>query len=445
MATGSPDPARPPRRTPSHPPSAGPRGGFRLRLALLIATIFSLCGGLLLLSQYLITAGLLDKEVRQVSVGDTAGSSGEPTSTGTATAGAGATPWRPCPSDTITAAPSTTPGAAAPGGVDCVSGSDAMTGASGGLGLARQLRDNVLAGSLTWLVGLIALFGLVSAALAWWLAGRSLRRIREVTAIATSVSERDLSQRLNLPGPRDEIKELGDTFDAMLTRLERSFAAQERFIANASHELRTPLAAGRTALEAPLAQGLFPAEVEPSVRRSLAANQRSSELISSLLELAKSRSGEPLSVDRVDLSQLVAGRLEAYAPAAAQRRLSLHSELGAARVDADPMLMSQAVDNLVGNAIRHTPSGGEVWLRTSAATGTATFLISNTGADLTPGEADQLVEPFHRGGASRIAGTSGHGLGLAIVSSIVDEHHGSLRLTPRARGGLTVSMQLPTA
>jgi len=301
------------------------------------------------------------------------------------------------------------------------------------------LSDEVRGGLMTWSVVVLVVFAGVAAAIAFWLAQRSLSRIREVTATARDISERDLARRLDLPGPDDEVKELGDTIDGMLDRLQSAFAAQDRFVANASHELRTPLTTTRTALEIPLAQGTVPAELEPTLRRALRATEQSERLITALLALARSGTApeHPEPLDLADVVSAELAEIDAHG-------LEVHADLAPVSVDGDPLLLPRALRNLLENAVLHNTSGGSVWVRTRREGGDAVVEVENTGARLAPATVRLLTEPFYRGDASRTAaGPDGTGLGLAIVDSIADMHRGSLRLAPRDGGGLVAMLRLP--
>ena len=308
---------------------------------------------------------------------------------------------------------------------------------------SRFLVDVVSSGLLFWSVIVLLAFTGGAAALAYWLAKRSLGRIAEVTSAAQNISEHALDRRLGLPGPDDEIKELGDTFDGMLDRLQLAFAAQDRFVANASHELRTPLTVMRTALEIPLEQGDVPKRLEPALRRALRATGQSERLISALLVLARSRT-ELTGSDRIDLAAVVSDQLDELADAAALRGIHVTRELAETSVVGEPALVERAVRNLLDNAIRHNVDDGELAVTLRVDDGLAVLEVANTGATLTRAGAAMLAEPFHRGDHSRLEGDrDGVGLGLAIVTSIAGAHGGGLDLEPREGGGLIATLALP--
>jgi signal transduction histidine kinase len=310
---------------------------------------------------------------------------------------------------------------------------------------SKFIVDVVSSGLLFWSVVVLLVFGAAAAALAYWLAKRSLGRIAEVTTAARNISEHALDRRLALPGPDDEIKELGDTFDGMLDRLQLAFAAQDRFVANASHELRTPLTVTRTALEIPLEQGDVPKRLEPALRRALRATGQSERLISALLVLARSRT-ELTGSDRIDLEAVVDDQLKELADAAALRGLTVTRELADAAVVGEPALVERAVRNLLDNAIRHNVEDGDLSVTLRVDDGLAVLEVANSGASLTRAGAAMLAEPFHRGDHSRLGGDrDGVGLGLAIVTSIAGAHGGGLDLEPREGGGLVATFALPLA
>nr|WP_237535811.1 HAMP domain-containing sensor histidine kinase [Streptomyces sp. SID3343] len=288
---------------------------------------------------------------------------------------------------------------------------------------------------------------LVSAGLGWWTAGRSVARLRRLTAAARRISEQNLHDRFALVGPADEIKELGDTFDAMLERLERSFAANRRFAANASHELRTPLALQRTSLEIPLAEGRVPDDLRPSIERSLRATARSELLVDSLLLLAKGQQG-PQRYQPADLAELADEAVESYRTPATAAGIVVTCDLDRAPTSGDPVLLGQVAANLVQNAVRHnTPDSdgrGRLRIGTARVRGGAELRVDNSGPVLDPAEVDALFEPFHRGTAARLAtGLPGSGLGLSIVRAVVESHGGAVHAEARSEGGLSVTVRLP--
>ena len=286
----------------------------------------------------------------------------------------------------------------------------------------------------------LLLFGLVGG---WLLAGRMLApltRISDATRTATSGS---LSHRIRLPGRGDEFRELADAFDAMLARLEAHVAEQQRFAANASHELRTPLAITQTLLDV--------ARKDPSrdngalVDRLHAVNTRAIDLTEALLLLSRAE-GQSLTREHVDLSLLAEESIETLLSLAETRGIAIETSGDVAPTVGSHALLLQLSTNLVHNAIVHNlPDDGTVWITTSVGPESVVLTVENTGAKLTREVVCTLAEPFQRGTQRIRTDHAGVGLGLAIVESITRAHHGTLALTPRAAGGLCVTVRLPAA
>ncbi|GAA1718118.1 ATP-binding protein [Fodinicola feengrottensis] len=279
---------------------------------------------------------------------------------------------------------------------------------------------------------------ILSLVMIWWLSGRVLRPVHEISALARRLSSQSLHERIEMGGPKDELTELADTFDAMLERLERSFESQRRFVANASHELRTPVAVQRTAIQVGLADPT-PRQLVKTRESLLEANRRIEHLLDSLLVLARSDRGldhrEP-----VDLTKAVDRRISVHTAAAAARGVEIEASLDDCWVAGDPALLDQLVDNLVGNAIRHNVDGGHVAIRTSQDDG---LVVSNSGPNVPDELVGRLFQPFQRGDGRTIA--AGSGLGLSIVESIAHAHDGTVQASPRPTGGLDVTVSLPAA
>jgi signal transduction histidine kinase len=256
-----------------------------------------------------------------------------------------------------------------------------------------------------------------------------------------------LYARINLQGPKDELKQLADTFDAMLGRLERAFTSQRRFVANASHELRTPLATERVLIDEALANWPASPDELRMILEQLRTNSEDTErVIDALLVLARSERGiEHWS--SVDFTSLVASAVDQSAAEAAAAGVTVSSNLQPAVVSGDPSLLECLAGNLVENAIRHNATGGtaavSVYLRNKSQD--AVLEVENTGPVLDPGSIGGLVEPFRRGGPDRASNDGGVGLGLSIVNAVVTAHHGTMTLTARHEGGLLVRVQLPVA
>jgi signal transduction histidine kinase len=281
-------------------------------------------------------------------------------------------------------------------------------------------------------------------ALGWLIAGRMLQPLHRITETARRIAEapaadRGLHERIALTGPRDEIKELADTFDVMLARLDRSFDGQRRFIASASHELRTPLTLNRTLLEVALTREDASEEVRHLGTTLLAINERHGRLIDGLLLLAQSERevDERSYVDLADIVEHVA------VPAAG---LKMVTEPNEATVAGNPVLLERLVQNLVENGVRHNrPADGWICVRTQASPdGWVHLEVSNSGPVVPRYEVPGLFEPFRRYGTERLHGP-GAGLGLSIVRAVARAHGGDVRAVARDEGGLIVTVTLPRA
>jgi signal transduction histidine kinase len=307
--------------------------------------------------------------------------------------------------------------------------------------LAKQIQADFREQTLDSLVrrGALALGGVAVAGvwLGWLAAGRTLRPIKQITATARRVADRSLHERIALGGPRDELRELADTFDDMLERLDHSFDGQRRFVANASHELRTPLAINRTLLEVAMGRPDSPPELRKLGETLLEVNARHERLIDGLLTIARS---EQAVVDPVpvDLAEVAANVLDQTpAPGVAIRR-----DLQAARTTGDPVLLERLTQNLVDNAVRYNAAGGWVHLACAPAGTHVRLRVVNTGPVVRADEVAELFEPFRRL-TDRVGSARGTGLGLSIVRSVARAHGGEVRATPREGGGLVVEIALP--
>ena len=290
----------------------------------------------------------------------------------------------------------------------------------------------------------LAILAIIGVGVGWAVAGRMLRPLTHINAAVHAATQGDLSQRIGLSGPRDEISELATNFDTMLEQLERSFAASKRFASNASHELRTPLATSRAMLEVALAQ-----HTDQSVHKVLSRlqimNERSIEITTALLELARIDAVN-VATQSIDLPEIVGQVSSFYQSEAAARGVRMQSSLEPASVSGDPVLIRQLVSNLVQNAIMHNlPQSGELLIETSTnAQSQAILHVCNTGAVLEPSVVQNLTEPFYRvAGRTSSSGSTGHGLGLSIVAAIVERHRGTIDLVAAPTGGLNVLVSLP--
>ncbi len=292
-------------------------------------------------------------------------------------------------------------------------------------------------------VGALLLLAVVSGTVGWVLAGRMLRPLSSMNAAAKRAASGDLSQRLALSGPRDEIHDLADTFDTMLASLERSFSVHRRFAANASHELRTPLATTQTMIDVVLSDPDASAEdLRRVLTRVLETNRANRETIDALLDLADAQSGR-LAHEDVDMEATVRDALGIIAPEVAEHDLHVSTHLLPARVPGDPVLLRQSVSNLLRNAARYNTEGGRITVDMTRLNDGLRLTIRNDGPLVAAESVESLREPFVRGeGRGRTRG-SGHGLGLAIVTAVATAHGGSLRLSANPAGGLTAVLELP--
>jgi signal transduction histidine kinase len=303
---------------------------------------------------------------------------------------------------------------------------------AGALAQASTTLHHLLAYSLVSLAGVT----LVAAVAGWVVAGRILRPVHRLTAAARAASEQNLSQRIALQGPRDELRELADTFDGMLERLDRAFASQRQFIANASHELRTPLTVMRTAIDVVLAKP-EPAREElvsmaTEVRQAVDHAER---LIEALLILARTDQTRMLT-DPLDLAVIAEDALEARTPDG----VTMTAALDQAPVTGDGVLLERLVANLLDNAERYNVAGGTVSVSTTAHEATSVLRVVNTGAVIPADMMERLFLPFTR--LDDRVGHVGFGLGLALVSSIAAVHGGTVHATAVPTGGLDISVCL---
>ena len=285
----------------------------------------------------------------------------------------------------------------------------------------------------------------VSMLLEWLIAGRVLRPLRQITTTTRGISATNLDRRLRLDGPNDELKELSDTIDALLDRLQTSFESQRRFVANASHELRTPLARLKTVLQVALAD---PDATLSSLRlaqqRALDAEQQLEQLIDALLALAR---GEQVVEHRepLDLATATERVLQTRAREIEHRRLRSDLTLDHAWTRANPQLIERLVSNLLDNAIAHNTPGGWFQVITTTLSGSALLTLANSGGQISPTDLQRIQQPFQRLTTDRTGHGDGHGLGLSIVAAIVNAHDGALKLEALPEGGLRVSVKLASS
>jgi signal transduction histidine kinase len=305
-------------------------------------------------------------------------------------------------------------------------------------------RGDILS-SLRWasLIGLGVLV-IVSAGLGWLVSERAVRPVRSITEAARRASELQLGQRLALTGPDDEFKQLADTFDVMLERLEAAFTSQRRFVANAAHELRTPLTTMRTAIEVTLSKPTrTPDQLEAMAAQVKRSVERAEATVEALLTLATSELG-PTTEEAIDLATAAEDALDAINPTIDQRRISVDATLEAALTRGDRVLLERMIANLVENAVRHNNPGGWIGIRTIQQADSAVFEITNTGPTVPAEQIPTLFEPFARA-TQRLNSSDGVGLGLSIASAIARAHNATIAARPRPGGGLDMSVTIPTS
>lgn len=287
----------------------------------------------------------------------------------------------------------------------------------------------------------LAIVAAASVWLAWAMAGRVLRPLSRITDAVRDMSAHNLHQRLAYDGPSDELKELADTFDALLDRLEVAFRSQRRFISNASHELRTPLARLKTLVQVAIADPEADAEsLRTAHERVLVSEQQLEQLIDALLTLA---AGEqtPARREPIVLHQIARSTLAAHRHEIERRHLHVDAVLDSAPATGDPRLVERLFENLIDNAIRHNERSGWIEVSTSAGDDGALIAVANGGPMIGAEEAERLAQPFQRD--ERTRHDRGHGLGLSIVHAIATAHGATVTITSRADGGLTVEVRFP--
>ncbi|WP_373320481.1 sensor histidine kinase [Virgisporangium aurantiacum] len=327
-----------------------------------------------------------------------------------------------------------------------------LTGAAAAEWVARQEAE-IHAAATTSLVaqGSIALLvvGAAATASGWLVAGRVLGPLHRVTATARRIAaapptDGSLRHRIDLDGPDDEVKELADTFDGMVERLDHAFDGQRRFVANASHELRTPLTLNRAVVELAMHRRTASPDVIRLGESLLQINARHERLITGLLLLARSghEIAERSPVDVADVVSHVVTQAKAEADAADVR---IEAEPGPAPTRGDPLLLERLVHNLVENGVRHNTGDGTGWVRVTSRTvsGTVQIVVGNSGPNVPPYEIPTLFEPFRRLRPDRVVADTGTGLGLSIVRSVARAHGGHVSAVPGPGGGLVVTVTLP--
>jgi signal transduction histidine kinase len=307
--------------------------------------------------------------------------------------------------------------------------------------LRRDAQDRVLeAGSIAFVCVVVA-----TALLAWTITGRVLQPLRDVKATAQRLSAESLGERIDHRGPRDEVAELADTFDAMLDRLQAAFASQRHFVANASHELRTPLSVIRTELDVTLSDpNADVAELRRMAEVVRTATLRAGQLVEGLLLLARTDAQGVGFTEPVDLAAVVASAWRAVRSEAERRHITASFLGDATPAVGDPALLERVAGNLLENAVRHNVDGGWIEVRLDREPAISSLRVDSSGTPVDPDRVPDLFEPFRRGVPDRTA-QSGTGLGLSIVRAVVLAHRGQVSADPVPGGGLTVTVRLPSA
>ncbi len=304
---------------------------------------------------------------------------------------------------------------------------------------AQGQRDLTLSHLLQYSLITLGVVIALAAVLGWIASGRALRPVHQITAAARDASERNLSARVALTGPRDELRELAETFDEMLSRLQSAFEGQQRFIANASHELRTPLAVMRATADVVLSNPHSTTGELRAMGEEIRAEVNQAErLIGALLLLARNERGLTVH-DEVDLATAAEDVLDAIS----LDGLSLEKQLEPAGISGDPLLIERLIANLIDNAVRYNVAGGSIWISTGCGADGSQVTVANTGPVINPADTGRIFQPFQR--LSDRTSQDGSGLGLAIVASIAAIHDGALAARPRTGGGLSVAVTFPAA
>lgn len=298
----------------------------------------------------------------------------------------------------------------------------------------RAYRALVTGSMLVWSIVATGIVGLVGLVVGWLVAKRALAPLLTVTEAARRLSDSTLHRRISMDGPSDEIKDLADTFDSMLERLDRAFDGQRRFVANASHELKTPLAIDRALLQVSLSDPALPAELRPVRDELLASNARQVGLIEGLLTLAHTER---------ELSERAALDLARLAGEALGEHAGVETELRPAPVMGDAVLLERVIVNLVDNAVKYNDARASVRVTTGSDGAGAFVVVANTGPLIALSQVPQLFEPFRRLDGDRTGSAAGAGLGLSIVRAVARAHGGTAEAVPREGGGLIVTVRIP--
>jgi signal transduction histidine kinase len=291
----------------------------------------------------------------------------------------------------------------------------------------------------------LAIMAIISGALGWVVAGRVLAPLRTMTAATQQMSEANLHERLAMTGPPDELRQLADTIDGLLGRLEGAFDAQRRFVANASHELRTPLTTVRALLEMVLSDPRATVRTfRTTCQQVLEESEQQEQLIDALLALAQGQRGIDAR-ERIDLAAIARDVAGAHEGEAAARGVHLDASLETAPIAGDRRLVERLVSNLVDNALRYNQPGGTARVVVGGGAGEVELAVANTGPEVPAEEVDRLLQPFQRLAGDRVGHREGLGLGLSIVAAIANAHDARLDVRPGAQGGLDITVRFASA
>jgi signal transduction histidine kinase len=387
-----------------------PRLTVRARLTLLYTGLFAVCGAIVVAVSYTLVAQLGTPDQGQ-----------QPSSPGGV------------PVSLVTQCRSEQPGSRP--NKDIIAGCISYLQQLGAQAQRNLTLSHLLQYSLITLAVVIAL----AAILGWIFSGRALRPVHQITAAARAASEHNLSARVALTGPRDELRELAETFNEMLGRLQAAFEGQQRFIANASHELRTPLAVMGATVDVVLDNpGSTVGELRAMADEIRTAVDHAEHLISALLLLARNERGLTVR-EATDLATAAEDVLDT----ARRGDRRVHTALESAVISGDPVLVERLIANLVDNAVRYNLPAGDIWISTRTTAGRSQLTVANTGPVVSPADVGRIFQPFQR--LSDRTSHDGAGLGLAIVASIVAIHGGTVTTRPRDDGGLSVTVTIPSA
>jgi signal transduction histidine kinase len=411
-----------------------PRRTVRLRLTVVYAALFLASGAGLLAITYVLVRHSTD----QVLFGTNANGKNFVISRSKATPpaqkGAGATPFVGVQSDRTAGLP------------PLLTPKQMQAQARRDLALAKSQHDTEMRQLLEQSGIALAIMAALSILLGWFAAGRVLRPLRTLNERARAISATNLHKRLALAGPDDELRQLANTFDDLLARLEASFQAQRQFVANASHELRSPLQLARTIGEVALSDPEATVDsLQASHRRVLAAGEHQERLIEALLTLARSERGVDRR-DAFDLATIADRVLATFQPEVDRRGVYVHATLRSAETAGDPRLAERLVANLIANALRHNlPTGGRIDVTTTTRNEQAVLSVANSGNPVAPDEVERLFQPFQRLGTERTDHGDGVGLGLSIVQAIATAHAATVTARAQPSGGLDIEVGFPQA